>query len=219
MSHLASLLWKPFNFFRINLKPELPAKPGVARIFPLGGAILLPDSLFVSRPDYVTRILKWFRGFILQAKAPQTWKLLTRPRLREWILNIIEKRGNARSDAEKELPDPFMDVFQEISFILPVEEMDPSDDFETPLEGASFVSASHIPGYDLDAGFCNDNGETMKRNEDLLVEWYARWSLDRFEEHRKFAIIHEGSRDISEVKKLWGSNRHVSASISPNAVS
>ena len=211
MSHLATLLYNPaFTFFRISLMPVAPAKPGVTKIFPQGGAILLPDSLFLYKPEQITRLLRWVRGCLLPTKAPRTWKVVTRPRLREWILNIVERRAKSYGNTEKRLSDPFMDIYQEISNILPLELMDSNDDFETPLESAPFVSPSLLSGYNLNAGI----GEQLDKavvvmNDELLVNWYANWSLGRLEHHRKFFIIFAGSKENGEVKK-WGiPNRHV----------
>ena len=216
MPHLASLMFKNFSFFRIGLRPDSTAKrPGVTKIFALGGTILLPDSLFLNRPEHVARLLKWFRGCQLKIKAPQTWKLLTRPRLREWLLSVLQEREIARREAAEETRDAFLDIWPEINEVLPLEDMDPKQDFETPREGMTFVSASFLPGYELTAGFGDKkDNDTIAQNDDILVEWYANWSRDNFENHRKFVILYEGPRDIREVQKSWAlPNRHVSSEI------
>ncbi|MCJ1284280.1 hypothetical protein MMC26_003611 [Xylographa opegraphella] len=201
---LARLLRRPFNIFFINLRPDRSkfedgsSKCRLTRLFPHGGGILLTDSLFLNCPEAAVRILTWFRIYILHSKPDGTWKLVTRPRIRDWILSIVEERT-------KEEGHIFMQIYEQIYYILPHELMDETDDYETPKEEAPFVSAREIAAHDpfVGRGDRRNDVEGIARNDEVLADWFAGWTRTRVEYLRKFHIVHEVKEGGEAVRKGW----------------
>ena len=185
--------------FHIDLKaPTVDLR--LIRLFPHGGAFLLLDSLIINHPAQVVRILRWFRVFILANKPPWQHKFVTRPRLRDWILSIIECRPGEDGKV-------FVELYEQILRLLPLELMDENDDFETGKDGSSLVSSSFIPGYDTSVGLghgTNTNREDVADNDNKLVEWFAGWTRTKVESLRRFQIVHGDAQSLEEVKRRWG---------------
>ncbi|MCJ1474972.1 hypothetical protein MMC13_003632 [Lambiella insularis] len=200
---LARLLRKPVNFFSINLRPaatpDSPVpKANLTRLFPYGAAILLTDSLFLNHPQDAARILHWFRVNILASKPEGTWKIVTRPRLRDWILSIIEERPKSEGKV-------YVPIYEQIWRMLPLELMDETDDFEFPKEEAPLVCSRGMDGHNLRVGLGDLQNDTAEiaANDDCLADWFAGWGRTKVEVCRKFHIVH-GIKDRGEaVRKGW----------------
>ena len=205
------LLKGTINIWRMNFQPS--DTPSLTRLFPLGATILLPDSVILSNPNAVRRCLYWFRQCQLPTKAPQSWKFATRPRLREWILNLV--KANKQSGT---LSASFRALWEELSKTVPLVQMDPAEDFETPLDEAPYASSSFIPGYDLSVGTAEKGIDeaALKANDNLLVSWYGRWTMDRVLKFRKSFIMYDGAPDNG---KRWGNDwRHVGLHSTPDVL-
>ncbi|MCJ1387232.1 hypothetical protein MMC18_000072 [Xylographa bjoerkii] len=214
---LVRLLRRPFNIFSINLRPNhstlesTSSKSNLTRLFPYGGGILLTDSLFLNYPEAAVRILTWFRIYILHSKPSGTWKLVTRPHLRDWILSIVEERT-------KEEGHVFMQIYEQIYHILPLELMDETDDYETPKDEAPLVSSRGITAHDLHVGLGDKSNdvEGIARNDDVLAEWYAGWTRTKVEFHRKFHIVHGAKVGGEQVRKGWMKKWSYIAALTPD---
>lgn len=144
------------------------------------------------------RILSWFRINILVSKAKGTWKLVTRPRLRDWILSIVEERPKSEGKV-------YMQIYEQIYRMLPLELMDETDDFETPKDEAPVVCSRGMDGHNLRVGLgeLKNDIEAIATNDNCLAEWFAGWSRTKVEVCRKFHIVH-GVKDRGEgVRKGW----------------
>ncbi|MCJ1382699.1 hypothetical protein MMC17_005812 [Xylographa soralifera] len=214
---LVRLLRRPFNIFFINLRPDRlihvqsSSKSSVTRLFPHGGSILLTDSLFLNCPEAAVRILTWFRIYILHSKPSGTWKVVTRPRIRDWILSIVEERT-------KEEGHVFMQIYEQIYYILPLELMDETDDYETPKDEAPFVSSRGIAAHDLRVGLGDKRNdvEGIARNDNVLADWYAGWTRTKVEFQRKFHIVHGVKEGGEAVRKGWMKKWSYIAALTPD---
>ena len=194
------------NFFNITLRPTIPPEPGASfppstltRLFPHGAGILITDSLVLNYPQVVTRILIWFRFNILISKPYGTWRIVMRPRPRSWLLDMVEERP--KSEARL-----FLEIYEQIWHILPLDLMDEDDDYETPLEDAPIQCSIGMDAHDQGVGLGDKKHDTdlIAKNDNRLVEWFAGWSRTKVEYHRKFHIVHGHGDEGKDVRKEWG---------------
>ena len=122
-----------------------------------------------------------------------------RPRIREWILSIIEDRSKAEGYI-------FVEIYTVIYKLLPLDLMDESDDFETPTEDAPVVCARELSNFDLDVGLGVkfEDTEGMATNDARLVEWFAGWARTKFEYIRRFHVVHGELDGGEETRRKWG---------------
>ncbi len=165
----------------------------------------------------------WFRRIHVPGKAPGTWKLAVRPRVRAWLLDIIEAYVDTGKDifgCGKQL---FADIYTEIYWLL--QKPDPGDnglmchewDYETPTDEASLVSSASLrvlqarrewkgEGTDIEP-----DHDHIRQNDDLLAQWFAEWAIVNLANFRKYHVILGYAKDhpftataISAYEKAWG---------------
>ncbi|KAL9028535.1 MAG: hypothetical protein Q9196_003113 [Gyalolechia fulgens] len=186
---LAHTLRKTINMFKFSLEPmsSLGPDPYLIRLFPAGTAILLTDSLFLLRPIETARILSWFRLSILPTKAPGTWKICTRPAIREWLLKI---QASLRSPNGKD----FVSCYGEVMRLLPTEMMEdgdrgvPIDNAHIACMGTGMSNFHEALGTDVPHLAEMDN-EAIKRNDSTLCSWFAGWAMMKQEKFRRFHTV------------------------------
>jgi len=94
--HLARLLRREIaSFYCIDLRAssEHVEKTICKQIFARGGTIVLLDSMFLSDPNGVSKILHWVEGYLYEHEPYWTWKIVTRPCVKEWILRLAQERA------------------------------------------------------------------------------------------------------------------------------
>ena len=98
-----------------------------------------------------------------------------------------------------------MQIYEQIYYILPLELMDETDDYETPKDEAPIVSSRGIATHSARVGLGDkrDDVSGIFENDNSLVEWYAGWTRTKVEFHRKFHIVHGGKEEAVEVRKGW----------------
>lgn len=201
--------------FNFSLEPisDLAPDPHLIRLFPAGTAFLLTDSLFLLRPVETARILLWFRIFILQAKPYGTWRICTRPAVRDWLLKIQAKlrlpNGNdfvscygevMRLSSREVAKDGDRDTFKEKEYIT--------------CMGAGVSNFDEALGTTV-RHLAEMKGEAIVQNDHTLSSWFARWALTKQEKFRRFHIVtgrdneSEEHRLLKERMKKYG---HVSFS-------
>ena len=86
--------------------------------------------------------------------------------------------------------------------------MDEIDDFNTPKDGASLVSAYSIRAYDLDVGLGAKkiDSNAMAANDEALAQWFAGWSRTKVEYYRKFHIVHGEDEEGVAIRDRWMGN-------------
>ena len=197
--------------------------PHLIRLFPHGGVLLLTESLVLYQPHETLRMLMWFRRVHVPSKAPGTWKIAVRPRVREWILDIMDAYSDSGKDIFGCSIQVFANIYTEIYWLL--QNPDPSDnglmccewDYETPTEEAPIVSSSSLralqarrewKGEGADREPDDDN---IRQNDDLLVQWFAEWAIVNLQNFRKYHVILGYAKDhpftetaISAYEKAWG---------------
>ena len=219
------LLRGSVNVWKTSLSPMHPSEkhPHLVRLFPHGGVLLLTESLILYQPRESLRMLMWFRRVHVPAKAPGTWKLAVRPRIREWLLDIIDAYSDSGKDIFGCRIQIFADIYTEIYWLL--QSPDPGKsglmcqqwDYEVPTDEALIVTSASLR--DLQArkewkGEGDDTGPDdghIRENDDLLAEWFAAWAIVNLPNFRKFHIILGYTKDhpftstaISAYERAWG---------------
>lgn len=197
--------------------------PHLVRLFPHGGVLLLTESLVLYQPRETLRMLMWFRRVHVLGKAPGTWKLAVRPRVREWLLDLMDACSDSGKDVFGFGIQIFADIFTEIYWLL--QTPDPGDnglmcyewDRETPTDEAPIVSSSSLRVLQARKEWKGDGAnrvpddDNIRENDDLLVRWFAEWAIVNLHNFRKYNVILGYAKDhpftkiaIAEYEKAWG---------------
>ena len=203
MPYLSYVLKKSISMFSFSSEPlsgDAPDKH-LIRLFPAGQAILLTDSLFLLRPMEAARILAWFRLFILPTKPSGTWKVCTRPAIRDWLLKLQERFHFPHGEG-------FVKCYGEVMRLLP-KNLTYEWDREAPKDAAPLVCMNDSgSNFDRTLGTSNDlnDQETMK-NDIALVNWFAGWAMTKQEKFRRFQVVTGRAEESDQHKKLKESAR------------
>lgn len=197
--------------------------PHLVRLFPHGGVLLLTESLVLYQPCETLRMLMWFRLDRLPSKAPGTWKLAIRPRIREWLLDIMDAYSGSKKDIFGCSIQVFADIYTEIYWLL--QTPDPGDnglmchewDYEIPTDEAPIVSSSSLRVLQARKEWKGEGANTepdddnIRQNDDLLVQWFAEWAIVNLQNFRKYNVILGYAKNhpftktaISAYEKAWG---------------
>ena len=204
---LPSVLRKgSINIYRLNL-PRPDGKPigdlG-RRMFPSGAAVLITDGLLLKEPAFTLRILQWYRCCILPSKLPGSWKLIMRPHLKSWLKRLLS--------ASTSHPDIacYIGIFEEYLRLVPADLEDPLDEHQTPSPDSPLITPLAISGYRADLALADLTPEIMRENDELLVKWFAEWSLKKKFEHRRFWIPYTDEPGSTEAGQKWAKKwRHM----------
>ena len=197
--------------------------PHLVRLFPHGGVLLLTESLILYRPREALRILMWFRLVHIPAKAPGTWKLAVRPRVREWLLDLMDAYSSSGKDIFNCSMQTFADIYTEIYRLL--QRPNPNNtslmcqtwDHEIPLDEAPIVSSSSLRVLQSRREWAGEGAATepndahIRQNDDLLIQWFAEWAVVNLQSFRKFHAILGYGKDhpftdtaVRAYEKAWG---------------
>ena len=219
------LLHGSVNVWKTSLSPMHPAEkhPHLFRLFPHGGVLLLTESLLLYRPYESLRMLMWFRRIHVHAKAPGTWKIAVRPRIREWLLDILDAYTSSKKDIFGYSMQIFADIYTEIYWLL--QKPNPGDsglmcyewDYELPTDEAPMVCSSSLRALQARKEWQGEGADTrpddehIRQNDNLLAQWFAEWAIVNLHNFRKFHIILGYTEDhpftdtaISAFEKQWG---------------
>lgn len=99
----------------------------------------------------------------------------------------------------------FLEIYEQLWHILPLDLMDEDDDFETPLEDAPIQCSVGIDDYKQGVGLGVEKHDKkgLAENDNRLVEWFAGWSRTKVEYHRKFHIVHGLGDEGHNIRKQW----------------
>ncbi|KAI9885316.1 MAG: atp2, beta subunit of the F1 sector of mitochondrial F1F0 ATP synthase [Watsoniomyces obsoletus] len=90
--HLPQILRKGIQVFKFGIDP-VTGQFLQTRLFPHGSVILLTDALILDNPIATEKIVRWFRN-VNKKKTPGTWKLVGRPGLKDWVLQVANEKGD-----------------------------------------------------------------------------------------------------------------------------
>lgn len=167
---------------------SLAPDPHLNRLFPHGAAVLLTDGLFLHQPHEAAKILTWFRLIVLNSKAPRTWKLCSRPRLKDWLLTL-------QADRTMEDGKVYVQCYGEVWRILKDEYMEQGDpEEEQPTPEAPMCFMGEVSAFDENVGKgvatnAEVDKETIAQNDKVLVEWFAGYAMTKLEYFRRFDIV------------------------------
>ena len=203
--NLAYMMRKSINVFNITFYADKVAPhPHINRLFPHGQTYLLTDSFLLLHPREATRFLRWYRFKITGTKAPGTWRLCTRPRIREFLFDLLEEKSEDEGF-------PFMQMYESLWYIIPTDYPD-DDDLEDDVELITDIYEKPVrcmnrgvTGFDCSVGRktvpdAPINQDQLARNDEILAEWYAGWGMTQVEKYRRFQIISGGR---PEAGKAW----------------
>ena len=226
-------MWQ-IDVFKFSLEPldEDAQSPHLIRLFPHGAVLLLTESLICYRPREALRILMWFRLIKNhRERVPGTWKLAVRVHIRPWLLDILDLYEETKTDVFGCGKQVFGDIYTNITWLLE-ENYDPDGtdtyiipdgmmcyewDDETPNEEAPLVAPGQNlhemksrTAWNIDGSGVEIDHESIRLNDDLLVQWFAEWATVACEHFRRFHIVlgHEPGDTFEEIarpyRKRWG---------------
>ena len=183
--------------------PELETPQHLIKLFPSGGALLLTDSFIVTQPRQAVRMLHWFVYHIIQNKRPGSWKLALRPRFRDWLLRMIESLDPPKGNA-------FVELYTMFYKLLPLALMDEDTDFELPKPEAPVVTPRYLSNFDYSVGLgvLPNETETMRRNDERLVDWFAGWARTKVYTLRRLHVVYSDQLLSKEQIKPWRHKWH-----------
>lgn len=210
---LSRVLRKPVNVFNITFQADpLAPHPHINRLFPHGCAILITDSFLLLCPHEAARFMRWFRLQVLSVKPAGTWKLCTRPAIRDYLLTLVEDRDEQNGKV-------YMQMYESMWYILPDELME-DNEWEVPKsEAPVYCMSSRVSKFNQSVGKGSKTNKPIDeaaigRNDTTQVSWFAGWAMTQLECFRRFHVI-SGARagDANESqRKEWGTKwNHVSS--------
>lgn len=193
--HFAHILKKSMNVWSLSLRrdPNM-THPHLTRLFPHGCMLLLTDSLVLLRPLDAVRLLAWFRLRVLVDKPAGTWKIVTRPGLRNFCLNCCNER-NDNEEGKR-----FVEIYQELVLMLDADELYDFDE-NIPKDEAPIYCMPKIKSFNTKVGRRVDYNRNLDhaaiaKNDEILVEFFAGWASCNIEHYRRFHVI-TGFEDAS----------------------
>ena len=165
----------------------------------------------------------WFRRIHIPGKAPGTWKLAVRPRVREWLLDIMDTYADSGKEIFGFSINTFAAIYTEIYWLL--QTPDPCDngllccewDYETPTEEAPIVSSSSLrvlqgrKEWKGEGSNMESDDDNIRQNDDLLIQWFAEWAIVNLHNFRKYHVILGYTKDhpftekaIPAYEQAWG---------------
>jgi len=196
----AQILKKSMNVWSLSLRrdPNM-THPHLTRLFPHGCMLLLTDSLILLRPLDAVRLLAWFRLKVLVEKPAGTWKLVTRPGLRNFCLNCCRERDDHEEGKR------FVEIYQELVLMLDADELYDFDE-DRPKDEAPIYCMPKIKTFNTKVGRRVDYNRNLDhaaiaKNDEVLVEFFAGWVSCNIEHYRRFHIV-TGFEDASPYGKV-----------------
>ena len=203
MPNITYVLRKPINIWTLNLrKDKNMGKRHLTRLFPHGCVLLLTDSLILLQPLEAVRILSWFRLKMLVEKPAGTWKIVTRPGLRNFCLNCCNER---KDDEEGKR---FVQIYQELVYMLDPDELYDYEE-DAPKKEAPIYFMGKIKAFNTKVGRRVDydrdlDHKAIAQNDEILTEFFAGWASCHIEDYRRFHVISGfGDTEVSAAKEHW----------------
>ena len=211
--------------WKTSLSPmhEDEQHPHLVRLFPHGGAILLTESLILYRPSEALRIIMWFRLVHLPSKQSGIWKLAARPRLREWLLSLMDLYQDTQTNTFGHGMQIIADIYTEITLLiqkpnLPFTYLVYDCDPEVPLKEAPLVLPARLrelqdrKEWKQDAfGSMTPDHNNIRQNDDKLIQWFAEWAAVHLDSYRRFHAVlgytpedEFGKKAVKQYEDYWG---------------
>jgi hypothetical protein len=190
--------------FSIGMQPAFTDRNlsfSCQRLFPNGKATFITDDLFQHHPEQASAVIRaLLYGIDKKAKEPGAArdKVVTRPGIKEWLLKLAEESINEHGGIDTRR----MRLYSDICALCPPEEEDP-DDLPNPLPESNLVSPppSELPGF---SGVWEQD---PARCTDMMVDWFAGWSMLNLRSFRKFVICYESAETEKRID-VYGQTRY-----------
>ncbi|PBP23767.1 chromo domain-containing protein [Diplocarpon rosae] len=182
------------------------------RLFPHGCAFLLTPSFLIAEPELSYDLLKWF--FLKsQSSTPGTWKLVCCSKLNDYILDLADAKVMEKEAFEKTHRDnPARESMlkqKKLSYDH-CELRYKSHTLLAQAKGTIYPLGHGDGDSDSDSGFNEDmDGPIVEApnmidpdDEEQLVRWFAAWSMQKLDVHRKFGIIGTNQENAVRATRL-----------------
>ena len=197
-------LGQPYKILQGIVQP----RSRVVALFPRGRWLLITDAVFLQSPKEVLRVFLWFQD-LYKLKEPGTWKIFTRPKSLDWLIKVADKKLEKSAEAAL----PFQLLWKVWRELVPEDDRDEDD---KPERSALIQCPSVLPGYHSSVDCADeapDEVAKLSSNDEKLVDWFGKTSLNQIEAVRKFGILYD--EDISHKSKpRWRAEwNHVSYAV------
>ena len=186
--HFAQCIRKSINVWSLSLHKDKNMKhPHLTRLFPHGCMLLLTDSLLLLQPLAAVRLLAWFRLKVLVEKPAGTWKIVTRPGLRNYCLNLCKER------LDDEEGKRFLQIYEQLYYMLDADDLYDHEE-DKPREEAPIYFMPKIKSFNTKVGRRIDyyrslDHAAIARNDEVLIEFFAGWASCNIELYRRFHVV------------------------------
>ncbi|KAK5684709.1 hypothetical protein LTR17_027119 [Elasticomyces elasticus] len=170
---------------------DAPESYGCERIFPLGTVTFITDDVFVNHPDSACKVIRrLLKNNSIKGKpvGAMNDKFATRPGVKDWLCQLAMEKATEAAEAGRP-DDRWLQAYLSLCELCPPKDEDPFD-LPNPLPHSYLVSfpPEELPSY----------SELWDRDPeqatDMMVEWFAGWSLCNAKQFRKFLICHESQK-------------------------
>ncbi|KAK5688174.1 hypothetical protein LTS10_000152 [Elasticomyces elasticus] len=170
---------------------DAPESYGCERIFPLGTVTFITDDVFVNHPDSACKVIRrLLKNNSIKGKpvGAMNDKIATRPGVKDWLCRLAMDKATEAAEAGRP-DDRWLQAYLALCELCPPKDEDPFD-LPNPLPHSYLVSfpPEELPSY----------SELWDRDPeqatDMMVEWFAGWSLCNAKQFRKFLICHESQK-------------------------
>ncbi|KAK6583590.1 hypothetical protein PZA11_003320 [Diplocarpon coronariae] len=182
------------------------------RLFPHGCAFLLTPSFLVAEPELSHDLLRWF--FLkFKSSTPGTWKLVCCSKFKDYILDLADAKVMEKEAFEKiHRDDPARESMlkqKKLSYDL-CELRYKIHTLVAQAKGTFYPPGHGDGGSESDSGFNEDmDGPLVEApamidqdDEEQLVMWFAAWSMQKLDVHRKFGVIGTNQENAVRAKRI-----------------
>ena len=170
----------------------------------MGTCTFITDDVFVHHPEKASDII---RQFIKddkerrQTAGAQSNKIAARPGIKDWLQALaMERSERGRPD------DRWLQLYHAICELCPPDYEDPYDP-PNPAPQSLLVS---FPPEELPS-FLGLWEQDPEKATDVMVEWFAGWSVLNAKVFRKFVVCHEPQRGAVVTDENGRSKYHIEA--------
>jgi hypothetical protein len=167
-------------------------------IFPHGRAVLIMDNLWEKHPEDIEHLVKTIE--IRIRNNPDSNCILGRPDLIRWLEKLYLddlSKPNISKDKLKAREQLFHKVHSMLHAKRAYRGVWPEPDCPTRSSPIFFEPSANMPGYERI--FDTDRAKA----EDIMIDWFALWSLRHVHKYRAFIVVYLDERVDSNQKEVW----------------
>ncbi|KAK4550560.1 hypothetical protein LTR36_000139 [Oleoguttula mirabilis] len=153
------------------------------RAFPHGKVVFITDDVFVYHPEKAKDIIESFVKNNGQKPAGGEFdRIAARPGLKDWLRKLAQDQATERGRPDAR----WLELYESVCKLCPAEAEDPYD-LPNPLPSSNLIS---IPAEELPS-FYGLWEQDEEKATDMMVEWFAGWSVLNADKFRRFFVCYE----------------------------